>query len=297
MKGMDKPVKYAYFPGCKIPHHLPEYGQSVEAVCAALGIELVPLEFNCCGWPMRHDNELASIFSAVRNFAVAEEAGLPILTPCKCCFGNLKYAESRLAEDGKLVVLVGRLLAQDGLAMPKSINVSHLLSVLDEQVGVELLQRQTATPLAGVKVACHYGCHALRPGNVTGFDDPLAPTLFERVITALGAETVDWDLRLECCGHPLRGRDDVIAESLMRKKLEDAASVGADIIATACTYCQLQFDKERDGLMLNDPLRKAPPAVLVTQLIGTALGLDSSVLGMEKNCIPWRVPVLQDRTL
>lgn len=285
-------MKYAYFPGCKIPHHLPEYGSSVEAVCDALDIGLVKLEFNCCGWPVRHENELASIYSAVRNFAIAEEAGLSIMTPCKCCFGNLKYAESRLAEDGKLSVLVGRLLAQDGLALPKSMNVSHLLTILDEQVGAEFLHRRTAIPLAGIKVACHYGCHALRPGNVTGFDDPLAPTLFERIIQALGAETVDWDLRLECCGHPLRGRDNTISDALMRKKLEDAASVDADVIATACTYCQLQFDRERDLLPLNAPLRKAPPAVLVTQLIGTALGLDSAAVAVEKNRIPWHAPVL-----
>ena len=285
-------MRYAYFPGCKIPHHLPEYGSSVEAVCEALDIQLVKLEFNCCGWPVRHENELASIFSAVRNFAIAEEAGLPVLTPCKCCFGNLKYAHSRLSEDGKLSVLVGRLLAQDGLAMPKSMHVSHLLTILDEHVGVETLQRHVATPLTGVKVACHYGCHALRPGNVTGFDDPLAPTLFERIIRALGAETVDWDLRLECCGHPLRGRDDVISDALMRKKLEDAASAGADIIATACTYCQLQFDKERGMPPVNAALRRTPPAVLVTQLVGTALGLDSSVVGMDKNNIPWHAPIL-----
>jgi heterodisulfide reductase subunit B len=285
-------MRYAYFPGCKIPHHLPEYGSSVEAVCAALGIELVKPEFNCCGWPVRHENELASIFSAVRNFAIAEEAGLHILTPCKCCFGNLKYAVSRLEEDHKLALLVGSLLAQDGLAMPRSMHVSHLLTILDEQVGVEILQRHAATPLTGVKVACHYGCHALRPGNVTGFDDPLAPTLFERIIRALGAETVDWDLRLECCGHPLRGRDDVISDALMRKKLEDAASAGADVIATACTYCQLQFDKERDLLPYNAALRQAPPAVLVTQLIGTALGLDSGAVGMDKNNIPWHAPIL-----
>lgn len=282
-------MKYAYFPGCKIPHHLPEYGDSVEAVCEALGIELVKLGFNCCGYPVRHENELASIYSAVRNFALAEAAGLPILTPCKCCFGNLKYAQSRLAEDGKLALVVGRILAQDGLSMPASMDVFHLLSILDEQVGAELLQKSTATPLAGVRVACHYGCHALRPGNVTGFDDPLAPTLFERIITSLGAETVAWDLRLECCGHPMRGRDDAVSEKLMRKKLEDAASVNADVIATGCTYCQMQFDQERDRLPFNDPLRKAPPAVLVTQLIGVALGLDSGSLGLDRNRIQWRV--------
>jgi heterodisulfide reductase subunit B len=283
-------VKYAYFPGCKIPHHLPEYGASVEAICETLGVGLVKLEFNCCGWPVRHENELASIYSAVRNFALAEEAGLPIFTPCKCCFGNLKYAASRLEEDGKLFVLVDRLLAQDGLSMPKSMKVSHLLTVLDEHVGVEFIELHAVTPLAGVKVACHYGCHALRPSNVTGFDDPLAPTVFERIMQSIGAETVDWDLRLECCGYPLRGRDNVISEALMRKKLEDAASAGADVVATACTYCQLQFDRERDALPFRDSLRKAPPSVLVSQLVGIAMGLDSSVLGMEKNLIPWHGP-------
>lgn len=285
-------MKFAYFPGCKIPHHLAEYGSSVEAVCAALDIELVKPDFNCCGWPVRHENELASIYSAVRNFAIAEQAGLPIMTPCKCCFGNLKYAAHRLAEEEILAARVADLLSKDGLAMPQSMDVSHLLTILHEQVGAEFLRRRTATPLTGVKVACHYGCHALRPGNVTGFDDPLAPTLFEKVIEALGAETVEWDLRLECCGHPLRGRDDTVSSALMRKKLDDAESAGADIIATACTYCQLQFDRERGGLPMTDPAYKAPPAVLVTQLIGTALGLESEVVGLDKNHIPWLPPVL-----
>jgi len=285
-------MKYAYFPGCKIPHHLPEYGSSVEAVCAAVGVELVKPEFNCCGYPMRHENELASIFSAVRNFAIAEQAGLEIMTPCKCCFGNLKYAASRIAEDKHLAGKVAELLAQDGLAMPKEFNIFHLLTILDEQVGADFLRERTATPLAGVKVACHYGCHALRPGNITGFDDPLAPTLFERIIQALGAETVEWDLRLECCGYPLRGRDDIISAALMRKKLEDAGNAGADVVATACTYCQLQFDQERDLLPFNAPLRKEPPAVLVTQLIGFALGLDEEAVGLHKNRIPWTAPVL-----
>jgi len=285
-------MRYAYFPGCRIPHHLPEYGTSVEAVCAALGVELVKPEFNCCGYPMRHEHELASVFSAIHNFAIAEQAGLAILTPCKCCFGNLKYAANRMVEDPSLSGRVEELLADEGLSMPTNLDVSHLLTILDEQVGADLLRQRTATPLAGVKVACHYGCHALRPGNITGFDDPLAPTMFERIIQSLGAETVEWDLRLECCGYPLRGRDDTVSSALMRKKLEGAQGAGADIVATACTYCQLQFDRERDRLHFGDMLRKAPPAVLVTQLVGLALGLDSRKLGLKENRIPWTPPVL-----
>jgi len=285
-------VKFAYFPGCKIAHHLPWYGSSLEAVCAAVGIELVKLEFSCCGWPVRHESEVASLYSAVRNFIIAHRAGLPILTPCKCCFGNLKYAQSRMQEDVEQRTRVLQILHREGLVFPEAVPVFHLLNVLESHVGFQVLTGMTKTPLSGVRVACHYGCHALRPGIVTGFDDPLAPTLFERLVESIGAESVKWDLRLECCGHPLRGRDDKISDALMRKKLEDAASAGADVLATACTYCQLQFDRSRAKLPVNASLRLAPPAVLVTQLIGTALGLDETVLGVKENSIPWRRPVL-----
>ncbi|MGD9187656.1 MAG: heterodisulfide reductase-related iron-sulfur binding cluster, partial [Desulfobacteraceae bacterium] len=58
-------------------------------------------------------------------------------------------------------------------------------------------------PLTNLRVAAHYGCHALRPANITGFDNPLTPTIFERLIEATGASIADWPLRLDCCGHPL----------------------------------------------------------------------------------------------
>ncbi|MEZ7196720.1 CoB--CoM heterodisulfide reductase iron-sulfur subunit B family protein [Pseudodesulfovibrio karagichevae] len=285
-------MRYAYFPGCKIPHHLPQYGTSVRAVCRALDVELVDLEFNCCGYPVRHESELASVFSAARNFALAERAGLGIMTPCKCCFGNLRYAASRLHENPVLAGEVERLLAREGLALPSRMDVRHLLTVLDRDVGAATLAERATLPLYDLKVACHYGCHALRPGKVTGFDDPLAPTVFERVVAALGAETVDWALRVECCGHPLRGRDEVISESLMRRKLESADDAGAHVLATACTYCQLQFDVERDRHPFRSPWRAMVPAVLVSQLVGKALGLGEEQLGLGRNRIRPPKPVL-----
>ncbi len=266
-------MNYAYFPGCKIPYYLPEYGQSVKKVCTLLDIGLTEMEFSCCGWPLRHRSFEASMYSAARNLALAEREGLHILTPCKCCFGNLKHARERLARDRRLHDIVAEKLDEEGLQPADNIEVKHLLTVLDEDVGADTLRQKTVAPLTDLTVACHYGCHALRPSTVTGFDDPFAPTIFERIIQALGAATVDWDLRLECCGYPLRGRDDVVSTALMRKKLEDVRASGADIMATACTYCQMQFGQERAKLPKNDPLHTAPEAVLFTQLMEEALGL------------------------
>ncbi len=276
-------MRFAYFPGCKIPHHLPQYGQSVRAVCAELDVELVDLEFNCCGWPVRHEDLLASAFSAARNLSLAFRAGLPIMTPCKCCFGNLKHAQSWMRGNRELRDAVNGLLKKEGLPFPGEVGVVHLLTVLDRAASDGILGQRCVRPLTDLKVACHYGCHALRPGHVTGFDDPLAPTIFERTVSALGAEPVNWDLRLECCGYPLRGADDKISEALMRRKLEDARHAGADVVATACTYCQLQFQTERDKLPREDPLHKMPRAVLISHLAGRALGLNADELGVDGN--------------
>lgn len=276
-------MRYAYFPGCKIPHHLPQYGKSVQALCGELDVELVDLEFNCCGWPVRHEDLLASAYSAARNLSLAFMSGLPILTPCKCCFGNLKHVQFWLRDSVELKIAVEGLLKEEGLPYPGEVRVVHLLTVLDGLLSAGILGKRCVKPLTGLKVACHYGCHALRPGHVTGFDDPLAPTIFERVVAALGAEPVNWDLRLECCGYPLRGADDKISEALMRRKLEDARHSGADVLATACTYCQLQFQGERERLPHGDPLHSAPEAVLISHLVGRALGLGADELGFVKN--------------
>jgi heterodisulfide reductase subunit B len=264
--------RFAYFPGCKIAHHLPEHGQSVEAVCAALDIGLVKTESSCCGYPVRHESQDASVYSALRSLAIAQGLGLDLMTPCTCCFGNFQHARHQVVEDEKLRHRMRNLLEEDGLEYPGTVRVLHLLQVLDQRP--EALVRAVTRPLHGLKVACHYGCHALRPGNITHFDDPLAPTIFERLVEVTGATSVPWDLRLECCGYPLRGRDERISDLLMGKKLAGAAASGADVLATACTYCQMQFGREnarRPGTI---------PAVLYPQLLGLALGLAQDDLGL-----------------
>lgn len=279
-------MNYAYFPGCKIPFHLPQYGLATRAVCEALDLGLRDLEFNCCGYPARHNSFEASMFAAARNFALAHAAGLGILTPCKCCFGNLRHAVYWLRESEALRERVAGWLAAEGLHLPplNELRVVHLLTALDQDLGVARLREAVTRPLTGVTVAAHYGCHALRPGYVTQFDNPLAPTIFERLLQVTGAEPVDWPLRLECCGNPLWGKNDVMAARLARKKLTDARDSGAALLCTACTYCQLQFDTYR--ARLPEPVKDAPPALLYPQLLGLALGLRPEALGLERNGLP-----------
>lgn len=290
-------MKYAWFPGCKIPYHLPQYGQASLAVCRALGLELLEPEFGCCGYPVRHISGDAAMLSAARNLALAHAAGASILTPCKCCLGNLRHAVYWLQRLEDVRQRVQGWLAREGLTLPPDLDriaPRHLLTVLDQDVGAEAIAAAVRHPQRGVRVAAHYGCHALRPGHVTQFDNPLQPTVFERLVEATGATAVAWATRLDCCGSPLQGRNTVMALRLTRKKLLDARSAGADLLCTACTYCQLQLDGGRGALLaaspLDSPLDKAPPAVLYPQLLGTALGLAETETGLTRNATRWPSP-------
>jgi heterodisulfide reductase subunit B len=276
-------MKFALFSGCKIPFYLPQYERATRAILNALEVELIDMEFNCCGYPVRHRSFEAFILSAARNLAMAQAKGLDILTPCKCCFGSLKHAEHWLKVHKSLREQTNRLLGRENLKWEGNIRIRHLLSVLAEDVGIEAIGKKIKRSFDGLKVAAHYGCHALRPANVVGFDNPLAPTIFEKLLAVTGARSVDWPRRLDCCGNPLWEKNNRLSLYLMRQKLEDAAQSGAQVLCTACTYCQMQFDTIRAEQPDDGLFNRQLPAILYPQLLGLCLQLPQKSLGLAQN--------------
>jgi heterodisulfide reductase subunit B len=277
-------VRFAYFPGCKIPRHLPAYDDSTRAVLRALDVDLVETGPGCCGYPVRHRSFEAAVYSAARVLAAARQLGLPLLTPCMCCYGSLRHAEHWLREHPPLRRAANRLLAEEGLEWAEGAGIHHLLSVLHDDIGPAAIRSRLKAPLKGLRVAAHYGCHALRPARIVCFDNPLTPARFEALVEATGAAPLEWPARLECCGNPAWGKNDRMAGICLRKKIDGAAHAGADRIATACTYCQLQFGPVRRVLLPENP---GPEAVLFTRLLGEALGIDPGELGAGR---PARAP-------
>jgi len=275
-------MKYAFFKGCKIPYYLEQYGTSTRAVLKTFHVRLVDLDFNCCGYPNRDLHFESFVLSAARNIALAEKKNLDILTPCKCCYGSLKHAMHYLYENERLRRDINDVLAREGLAWEGKSKVKHLLTVLCDDIGLPALYASIKNPLGGITVAAHYGCHALRPSNIVHFDDPLAPSIFEDLISATGAKPVDWPRRLDCCGNPLWGKNNALSLSLMRTKIRDALESGADCICTACTYCQMQFDSIQ-GSVPKEQDHAGIPSILYTQLLGISMGLPERVLGIKKN--------------
>lgn len=275
-------MNYAYFPGCRMAFYMPRYDRSLRAVCSALGIALHDMNAPCCGFPSRHQSLEAAALSSVGVLAEAARLNLPMMTPCKCCFGHLKVVQAMLKDDASLRGRVGAMLdAPSDMDAAMAADCRQLLTVLGRDAGPEMIRGQTIHSLSGLTVAAHYGCHALRPSAATGFDDPVAPTLFETVLEAAGARCVPWAMRLECCGNPLWGKNDSLALALMHRKLDSAADSGADAMATACTWCQMQFE----GIRLNERPPGAVgsyspkiPTIFCAELLGLAFGLTPEAL-------------------
>ena len=178
---------------------------------------------------------------------------------------------------------INTLLGKEKLHYEGTVRINHLLTVLHREVGLEKLKPLISKTYNGLQIAVSYGCHALRPSTVTGFDDPVSPQLFDDLVEITGAYSVDWDRKLDCCGAPLTGINDRLGMDMALKKLNSAKDAGAHFVCTACPYTQIQFDwvqnRMADGKEDWQPL--AP--ILYPQLLGLCMQIDADILGLSKN--------------
>ncbi|MFP4167433.1 MAG: CoB--CoM heterodisulfide reductase iron-sulfur subunit B family protein [Desulfonatronovibrionaceae bacterium] len=269
-------MNYAIFRCCVTNRLLQEYETATDGVLTAIDIPALDIrDFGCCGYPLRNVDYTASMYSAARNFALAERAGLDILTVCNCCFGSLKQAAYSLAADPGLAAGSKERLEKEGLTLSGEVRVRHLLQVLYQDIGPGELSERICRPLHGLRAVIHYGCHLLRPSDVVGFDDPFDPSICEDLVAAVGVECLDWERRLDCCGAPLAGTFDDLSLSLSRQKLRAAAGVGAHCLLCVCPFCQLQFERARREMINRG--QDTPEVVGFVQLLAAALGREQNL--------------------
>jgi heterodisulfide reductase subunit B len=280
-------MRFALFLGCNIPARLQQYELSARAVFGKLGIDVVDIkEFNCCGYPLRNIDYRSSVLAAARNMALAEKYGLDIMVLCMCGFGMFKEAEHRLKEGEALKKEINGILAKEGLEYRGETEIKHILSVLYHDVGLDVIKEKVVRKYKDVRIAVHYGCHALRPSDVVMFDDPANPEIFDRLVEVTGAKSVYWQSRLDCCGAPLFGVNDGLSMDLTKKKIADARQSGAGYLCDSCTYCHMQFDDVQQMMVKSGRGGdQALPAILYTQLLGLSLGIDKEALGFGSNKI------------
>jgi heterodisulfide reductase subunit B len=274
---------YALFLGCNIPSRVMQYEVATRAVLEKVDVKLVDSKwFACCGYPLRNLDQKAFLLAAAQNMALSEEMGLDMLVLCKCCYGTLKAAQHILSQDEEARRDINKALANNNLKYEGKKEIKHLLSVLFHDVGLDNLEKHLSTKYKGLKIGAHYGCHALRPSNVTQFDDPVEPTIFEKLVEISGAESIKWDAKKDCCGAPLLGIDDELSMNLTKIKLDRAVEAGVDYLCTACPYCQMQFDRVQTKMIAGNNL-KSVPSILFPQLLGLSMGIEEKYLKLDMN--------------
>jgi len=277
-------MRFALFQGCNIPARLIQYADATRAVCRKLDIELIELDqFNCCGYPARNIDQRAFVLSAAKNLAVAEKAGLDMLVMCKCCYGALKKAAAVLGTDPDLQKDINAALRKEKLHYEGRVEIKHLLTVLHRDVGIDNLKPLIAKSFSGLQIAASYGCHALRPSKVTGFDDPVTPHIFDELVEITGAFSVEWARKLDCCGAPLTGINDQLARDMAAQKIASARDAGANYLCTACPYSHIQFDWVQNQMAAETAGWQPLAAILYPQLLGLCMGIDETTLGLSHN--------------
>ncbi len=262
---------FAFFLGCNIPARMPWYADSARAVADALGIGLVSMPaFSCCGYPLKNPDAGAAALSAARNLALAEEKGLDVVTLCSCCHGALATGQWLLEKDPGLAGKVNGLLALEGLKYRGKARVRHFLNVVDEEAGEAGIRERVKKPLDGLPVAIQYGCHLLRPSRITRVDDPMNPTVCDRLLSAAGCRSVAYGRKMDCCGAPVLPTDPDMARRFAQRKLASAREAGAEVLVPVCTYCHLFLSAQpvQEGA---EPL----PLMTFTQVLARALGVCS----------------------
>ena len=288
-------LTYSYYPGCSLHASGREYDESTRGLFRALriGLHEVP-DWLCCGATPAHNvDELLSLSLCAKNLQLAEEVPGDLAVACAACFSRLKTTQHRLAENDAKRRQVEHAI--DGRANLDK-KVQHLLEILAKDYGLDRLGAAVKKPLAGLKVACYYGCLLTRPPEVPELDDSEAPTIMERVIEAVGAETVDWSHRTECCGANFTLSRPGVVLKLSGDILASARRAGADCLMVACPLCHGNLDIRQREIEEATGELYGMPVFYVTQLLALACGVPADRLGLESMIIN-PLPLLTEKKL
>jgi heterodisulfide reductase subunit B len=274
-------MKYAYYPGCSAHSTARDMHESAVAVAGALGIDLVePAGWTCCGATAAHqtDRVLAASLPAA-NLLKVRDMGLDMVVNCAACYNRMKVANHEVSTDPAMQKLVSDAVGGD---YDGSVKVRHIIEVLLEDVGLDVIKATLKRSLNGLQVACYYGCLLVRPHEVTNFDDPENPTSLDRLVTAMGGVSLDWPHKVECCGGGLSmSRTDVVV-SLTDAIVGMAKAAGAQCIAVSCPMCQINLDMRQLDIEKQTGTRHDMPVLYITQLLGLCLGISPDELGLNK---------------
>jgi heterodisulfide reductase subunit B len=276
--------EYALFIGCIAPTRALGYDISTRKVSQALGIEIKDLNFSCCGFPVQSVKQDTAFVMAARNLAIAEKAGLDILTICGACSFSLARTQ-RMYEQNRAKE-IEETLNQLGLEYHGGVKVRHFARMLYEDYGMEKIKEKVTQPLDGLRLAVHYGCYYHKPSHIYDhFDDPDSPVSLDKLVSVTGAEPISYEEKMQCCGGALLGIAEEKTLEMSREKLEHVKAVDADAVVIVCPFCGVLYDTCQKDIEDRFNEKFNIPVLYYPQVLGLAMGLDEKSLALHKNII------------
>lgn len=282
-------MQIGYYPGCSQEGTAKEYDKSLREILKILNVNPIEIDdWSCCGATSAHvtSHKLALALSA-RNLALAEKQGLKeIFAPCAACYNRLANSKEELQNHPEEKYEIETIIEEKINNIPEIYNIINFF----RKIGKEKISEKKKIDLKNLKAACYYGCLLVRPKGINE-DDSEQPDSMEEIVKATGAQSIDWNFKLECCGaaHSIARRDIVV--DLSKKILDDAKKHGANVMVVACPMCHSNLDMRQKNIRSKFEGYKEIPVLYLTELIGLALGLDKKQLGIDTHFIEFNLPV------
>ncbi len=281
-------MKLGVFWGCRILTSQYAYEMSLREVLPKFDVELVDLrEAVCCGDPVKSVNDFAASYLAARILALANLTGLKdLLVPCNRCHFAISEAKSLIENDEKIHSKIIGLLREEGLKYDSNMRIWHVIDFLHDHIGLGNIQKTTVRSLNGLKLASHVGCQILRYSDLGRVDDAENPRKLDELIDVLGAKSVDYAEKLDCCGAALTYSHVDSALSLAGSKLKAVQGLGVDGLVVSCPNCGMMFDARQKDAATTVGAKPNLPVLYYTQLLGLALNIGQEKLGLHLNQSP-----------
>jgi heterodisulfide reductase subunit B len=274
-------LEYDLFLGCVIPARLPFLEASSRKVFERLDIKLNDVDgFSCCPDPtgIEQIDHKTWLTLGARNLSLCNNNG-GVVSFCSGCVETLKGVNYFINKDVTTKKEINRYLQKIGKIYEGKTKVKHFAEVLYENL--ENLKSKIEKPLEGFKVAVHYGCHYLRPSEIIEWDDPFEPITIDEIVRTLGAESVDYELKMECCGNPVEKSDKDLSLLMIDNKLNAIQNSGANCVVVVCPACYQQFEFNQKELNKKDDRNYNFPIFYLSELVALAFGFSPEELGFK----------------
>jgi heterodisulfide reductase subunit B len=285
-------MKVSYFPGCTLNTTGKGFDNAVRASAAAVGLDLVELpEWNCCGatYPLIVDNML-ELAAPAHVLVAARDEGSTLTTACTTCYNVLKRTNNFMRGHEEERDRINAFIEAEYSGEVEVMDIVHLLR---DEVGFDTIRDAVSVPLEGLKVAAYYGCMVLRPPDEVAYDDPDHPHSLDDLMAALGATPVDFPHKNECCGAYLVVQDPQVTQEMVYTILRSARVAGAEALVTNCPLCQFNLDRQQLQMGRTHAVHSPLPIFYFSQLMGLALGLDTTDYGWERHYVDARALIKQ----